>query len=151
MPRQRSPRSAALGLTVRRIPTTIPSRGGGPLRRRLVVGLLVLASLVLISLSFRADESGPLSGVQSAGATVLRPFAVGFERVAQPFRDVYGWADSLLTARSEAETLREEVREPASARSRASSRCRRTCTCASCSTTSTARASRPTSTRSRPR
>ena len=71
----------------------------------------MLASLVLISLSFRADESGPLGGVQSAGATVLRPFAVGFERVAQPFRDVYGWADSLLTARSEAETLREELRE----------------------------------------
>jgi rod shape-determining protein MreC len=111
MPRQRSPRSAALGLTVRRIPTTIPSRSSGSLRRRLVVGLLVLASLVLISLSFRSDESGPLSGVHSAGAAVLRPFAVGFERVAQPFRDVYGWADSLLAARSEAETLREELRE----------------------------------------
>ena len=111
MPRQRSPRSAALGLTVRRIPTTIPSRSGGPLRRRLVVGLLVLASLVLISLSFRSGESGPLSGVQSAGATVLRPFAVGLERVAQPFRDVYGWADSLLTARSEAEELRVELRD----------------------------------------
>ena len=111
MSRQRSPRSAALGLTVRRIPTTIPSRSGGPLRRRLVVGLLVLASLVLISLSFRSDESGPLSGVQSAGATVLRPFAVELERVAQPFRDVYGWADSLLTARSEAEELRVELRD----------------------------------------
>ena len=111
MPRQRSARSAALGLTVRRIPTTIPSRGSGSFRRRLVVGLLVLASLVLISLSFRSDESGPLSGVHSAGATVLRPFAVGFERVAQPFRDVYNWADSLLTARSEAERLREENQE----------------------------------------
>jgi rod shape-determining protein MreC len=111
MSRQRSARSAALGLTVRRIPTTIPSRSSGTLRRRLVVGLLVLASLVLISLSFRSDESGPLSGVHSAGATVLRPVAVGFERVAQPFRDVYGWADSLLTARSDAEALREELRD----------------------------------------
>jgi rod shape-determining protein MreC len=111
MSRQRSARSAALGLTVRRIPTTIPSRSGGQLRRRLVVGLLVLASLVLISLSFRSDESGPLSGVHSAGATALRPFAVGFERIAQPFRDVYNWADSLLDARSEAERLREENQE----------------------------------------
>ncbi len=76
-----------------------------------MIGVLVLASLVLISLSFRSDGSGPLSGVQSAGATVLRPFAVGFERVAQPFRDVYGWADSLLSAQSEAEELRAEVRE----------------------------------------
>jgi rod shape-determining protein MreC len=111
MSRQRSARSAALGLTVRRIPTTIPSRGGRPLRRRLVVGVLVLASLVLISLSFRSGEDGPVSSVQSAGATALRPFVVGLERVAQPFRDVYGWADSLLSARSEAEELRAEVQE----------------------------------------
>jgi rod shape-determining protein MreC len=111
MSRQRSARSAALGLTVRRLPSTVPSRGAGALRRRLVVGVLILASLVLISLSFRSEESGPLGGVQSAGATALRPFAVGFERVAQPFRDAYGWTDSLLTARQEARDLRAEVRD----------------------------------------
>jgi rod shape-determining protein MreC len=71
----------------------------------------VLASLVLITLSFRSGDDGPLAGVQSAGSTVLRPFAVGFERVAQPFRDTYGWVDSLLTARSDAERLEAEVRE----------------------------------------
>jgi rod shape-determining protein MreC len=75
------------------------------------VGALVLASLVLVSLSFRAEGDGPLGGAQSAAATVLRPFAIGFERVAQPFRDAYGWADSLLTARSDAETLRREVQD----------------------------------------
>ena len=100
MSRQRSARSAALGLTVRRIPTTIPSRNAGSLRRRLVVGILILASLVLISLSFRSDDTGPVSGVQSADR----------ER-AQPFRDVYAWGDSLLTARSDAEELRTELRE----------------------------------------
>jgi len=99
-------------VTVRRISTTpIGSRSAGALRRRIAVGCLVLLSLVLITLSFRSGDDGPLSGVQSAGSTVLRPFAVGFERVAQPFRDVYGWADSLLEARSEAEKLRAEVRE----------------------------------------
>ena len=71
----------------------------------------MLVSLVLISLSFRSEGSGPLGGVQSAGATVLRPFAIGLERIAQPFRDAYGWADSLLTARSDAEELRAEVRD----------------------------------------
>jgi rod shape-determining protein MreC len=112
VPRQRSARSAALGVTVRRIPTTTASsRGAKPLRRRLVVGVLVLLSLVLISVSFRAAEDGPVTSVQSAGSTVLRPFAVGFERVAQPFRDAYSWADSLLDARSEAERLRAENRE----------------------------------------
>jgi rod shape-determining protein MreC len=112
VPRQRSARSAALGVPVRRIqPRAISSRGGGPLRRRLILGILVLASLVLISLSFRSDGSGPLGGVQSAGATALRPFAIAFERVAQPFRDAYAWGDGLLTARSDAESLRSEVRE----------------------------------------
>lgn len=76
-----------------------------------MIGVLVLASLVLISLSFRSGDSGPLSGVQSAGASVLRPFAVGFERIAQPFRDVYSWADSMLTAQSEVEELRAELQE----------------------------------------
>jgi rod shape-determining protein MreC len=75
------------------------------------MGSLVLLSLILITMSFRSGEDGPLSGVQSAGATVLRPFAVGFERIAQPFRDVYEWADSLLDARSEAERLRIENQE----------------------------------------
>jgi rod shape-determining protein MreC len=75
------------------------------------VGSLVLLSLILITISFRPGDEGSLTGVQSAGSTVLRPFAVGFERVAQPFRDVYGWADSLLDARSDAERYREEVRE----------------------------------------
>lgn len=75
------------------------------------MGVLVLASVVLITLSFRSGDSGPLSTVESAGATALRPLAVGVERVAQPFRDAYAWADGLLTARSEAERLRTEVRE----------------------------------------
>ncbi len=75
------------------------------------MGLLLLASLILISVSFRSNESGPLTGVESAGATALRPFVVGLERVAQPFRDAYEWADGLLTARSEADRLREENRE----------------------------------------
>jgi len=75
------------------------------------VGVLVLASLVLISVSFRSGDDGALSSVQSAGSTALRPVAVGFERVAQPFRDAYNWADSLFNARSDAEQLRIENRE----------------------------------------
>jgi rod shape-determining protein MreC len=112
VPRGRSARSGALGVTVRRLPSTpLGSRSAGALRRRLALGTLVLLSLILVTFSFRAGESGPVADVQDAGASVLRPFAVGAERVAQPFRDAYGWADSLLTARSEAERLREEVQD----------------------------------------
>ena len=71
----------------------------------------MLLSLILITLSFRSGEDGQLGGVHSAGSTVLKPFAVGFERLAQPFRDAYEWTDSLLAARSEAERLRIENRE----------------------------------------
>ena len=70
------------------------------------MGCLVLLALVLITLSFRPGSDGPLTGFQSAGSTALRPFAVGLERVAQPFRDAYDWVDSLFGARSEAEELR---------------------------------------------
>jgi rod shape-determining protein MreC len=99
-------------VTVRRVPPSpLGSRGTGALRRRLIVGVLVVLALVLISLSFRSGSDGSLGGVQSAGATVLRPFAVGVERVAQPFRDAYNWFDSLFTARSDAEKLQTEVED----------------------------------------
>jgi rod shape-determining protein MreC len=99
-------------MTVRRIPTThMGPRSAHALRRRLVVGALVLLALVLISTTFRSSAEGSLSGVQSAGASVLRPFAVGVERIAQPFRDGYAWVDSLFGARAEAQKLRAENRE----------------------------------------
>lgn len=99
-------------MTVRRVPASpLNPRGAGALRRRLVVGVLVVLALVLISLSFRSGADGSLSGVQSAGATVLRPFAVGVERIAQPFRDTYNWVDSLVGARAEAEQLRRDVED----------------------------------------
>jgi rod shape-determining protein MreC len=111
MPRHRSARSAALGVTVRRIPTSpLSQRSAGALRRRLVVGGLCVVALVLITLSFRSSQDGSLSGVQSTGATLVRPFAVAVERVAQPFRDAYNWTESLFHARSDAARLRAENR-----------------------------------------
>ncbi len=68
----------------------------------------MLLAIVLITVSFRQADQGGLASVQSGGAAVLRPFTVAADRVAQPFRDAYGWADSLLSARSDAKRLREE-------------------------------------------
>jgi rod shape-determining protein MreC len=78
------------------------------MRRRLVVGGLVLLSLVLVTISFREDGSGPLASVQNGAAAVLRPFQVAADRVAEPFRDAYGWSNSLLDARSDAARLEKE-------------------------------------------
>ena len=60
-----------------------------------------MLALILITISFREPASGPLHGVQSAGATVLRPFEVAAERVARPFRDVYGYFAGLVHVKQE--------------------------------------------------
>jgi rod shape-determining protein MreC len=74
-----------------------------------VVGGLVLVSLILITISFREPSTGVVHGIESAGATVLRPFEVAAERVARPFRDVYGYFAGLVHVNRENERLREEI------------------------------------------
>ena len=58
---------------------------------------------------FRESSSGTLHGIQDAGASVIHPFQVAAERVAQPFEDVFGWAGDVLGAKSENEKLKQEV------------------------------------------
>jgi len=69
------------------------------------VGLLVVASLVLITVSFR---SSALDGAQGAGATALRPFEVAADRVTRPFRDTVSWFHGLIDARNDNKKLRAE-------------------------------------------
>lgn len=66
---------------------------------------LVLLSFVLITLSFR---SSALDGVQGTAAGVLRPFEVGANRVARPFRDAIGWVHGLADAKSQNAALRRQ-------------------------------------------
>jgi rod shape-determining protein MreC len=75
------------------------------------VGALVLLSLILITISFREPSSGPLHQVESAGATVLRPFEIAAERVARPFRDVYGYFAGLVHVKRENSRLKDQVNE----------------------------------------
>ena len=111
MPRNRSV-SAVLGSSVSRPrPQPFPSRSRSTTRRRLVVGALVLLSLVLITISFRDPAGGAVRQVESAGATVLRPFEVAAERVARPFRDVYGYFAGLVHVKRENSRLKEQVND----------------------------------------
>jgi rod shape-determining protein MreC len=104
--------SAVLGSSVPRPrPQPFPSRSRSALRRRVVVAGLVVLALILITISFREPTSGPLHGVQSAGATVLRPFEIASERVARPFRDVYGYFAALVHVKSENEKLKAQINE----------------------------------------
>ncbi|HEX6491724.1 MAG TPA: rod shape-determining protein MreC [Gaiellaceae bacterium] len=74
-----------------------------------MASVLVLLSIALITVYFRESSGGGLHQVQSAGATVLRPFEIGANRVAQPFRDAYGYFAGLVHAKSQNDKLRAEL------------------------------------------
>ena len=106
MPRNRTARFAVLGSSVQRAAASgYSTTRSSALKRKIVVGSLVLLSLVLITVSFRSDALDP---VQSFGSSVLRPFEVAANRVARPFRDAAGWTSGLFHARSENEKLHKE-------------------------------------------
>ncbi len=73
------------------------------------MGLLVLASLTMITVYFREAPSGGMHDFQSVGASVLRPFEIAADRVARPFTDAYDWTADLFHAKSENKDLREKV------------------------------------------
>lgn len=107
MPRNRTVRLAVLGSSVQRAAVSgYPSTRSSALKRRIIVGGLVLLSLVLITVSFR---SSALDGVQGTAASALRPFEVGADRVARPFRDSIGWFRGLIHAKQENAKLRRQI------------------------------------------
>ena len=67
-----------------------------------------MTALVLVTLSFRETNGGPVTTAQNAGAAALRPFEIAATRVARPFHDAYSWFDGLLHARSDQKRLRAE-------------------------------------------
>jgi rod shape-determining protein MreC len=74
-----------------------------------VAAVLVLVSLALLTVYFRESSGGGLHSLQSTGSSVLRPFEVAANRVAQPFRDAAGWVGGLSGARSENKKLKHEL------------------------------------------
>jgi rod shape-determining protein MreC len=103
-------RVAAIGSPAQRPgSSTQTARASAVTRRRAVVLVLSLVSLALVTVYFRESDGGALHGFQSTGASVLRPFEVGAERVARPFRDAAGWFGSVLDAKSENKKLKDEI------------------------------------------
>jgi rod shape-determining protein MreC len=103
-------RVAAIGSPAQRSSSsTQAARASAVVRRRAVVGLLTVVSLALVTVYFRESDGGALHGFQSTGASILRPFEVGAERVARPFRDAASWFGGLLHAKSENKRLKEEL------------------------------------------
>jgi rod shape-determining protein MreC len=104
--RNRTARVAVLGSSVQKSAGSgYPSNRSSAVRRRIIVAILVIVSLVLITVSFR---SSALDSVQGTGASILRPFEVAANRVARPFRDAAGWTHGLIDAKSQNKKLRRE-------------------------------------------
>jgi rod shape-determining protein MreC len=100
---------AAIGSPAQRSSSSPASnRGNTVVRRRLVVGVLCVLSLALVTVYFRESNGGVLHNLQSTGASVLRPFEVGAERIARPFQDAASWFGGLIHAKDQNKQLRRE-------------------------------------------
>lgn len=76
--------------------------------RRGVIATLVIACLAIFTGYFRESTGGPLHGAQSAAAGVVAPVQEVATRAIAPFRDAFGWANSLKDARDRAAMLQTE-------------------------------------------
>jgi rod shape-determining protein MreC len=77
-------------------------------RRRAVLALLVVVSLVLLTDYFGSPSSSPLHSVQRGIVDVLSPVQDGASKVLSPVRDVAGWFSSTFKAKSQVAQLTRE-------------------------------------------
>jgi rod shape-determining protein MreC len=78
-------------------------------RRRAVLGVLVGASLILLTAYFGESPSSPLHQVQRGIVEVLSPIQEGASKVLSPVRDVAGWFSDTFRAKSQVAGLRAQV------------------------------------------
>ena len=78
-------------------------------RRRAVLVLLVVACLMLISISISEADDGPLHSVQNGLSSVLNPIGEGASRALKPGRDLVNWFDETLDARGENDELKDQL------------------------------------------
>jgi rod shape-determining protein MreC len=87
------------------------------IRRRAVVGLLVAASLTLLTMSYREGSTGVVGSMQRGAVEVTAPFATIAHRITRPFVDGWHWTTGLIHARNQADqvsTLKAQVGQDAS-------------------------------------
>lgn len=70
---------------------------------------LVVACLVLLSLSFSQAQSGPVASIQRALATVAAPIEEGAGRALKPARDLVNWVGDTFSAQGENDDLEQEL------------------------------------------
>ncbi len=78
-------------------------------RRRAVLALLVVLSLVLLTAYFGEAPGGRLHDVQRGFLTVISPIQDGANKALAPVRNLFGWFDDTLHAKSQRNELRKQV------------------------------------------
>jgi rod shape-determining protein MreC len=74
-------------------------------RRRAVLALLVVVSLILLTAYFGESAGSPLHSVQRGVVTVLSPIQEGASRALKPVRDLFGWFGDTARAKKERDQL----------------------------------------------
>jgi rod shape-determining protein MreC len=77
--------------------------------RRVVFVVLIIASLAVLTVSFRETESGPVHAIRQGTAGLIAPMQSWGDRIAQPFQDGYQWLTTIWSAHKDAERLAEQV------------------------------------------
>jgi rod shape-determining protein MreC len=77
--------------------------------RRLVFVALIIASLALLTVTFREADTGPVHSVQQFAAGLLSPLQSWGARVAKPFQDGYTWFRTIWSAHKRADELEAQV------------------------------------------
>jgi rod shape-determining protein MreC len=78
-------------------------------RRRAVLALLVVLSLILLTAYFGEASSGGLHSVQRGFLTVVSPIQNGANKALKPVRDLIGWFGDTLHAKGQRNELRKQV------------------------------------------
>ena len=79
-------------------------------RRRAVLALLVVLSLILLTAYFGEASSGGLHSVQRGFLTVVSPIQDGANKALKPVRDLFGWFGDTLHAKGQRNAeLRKQV------------------------------------------
>jgi rod shape-determining protein MreC len=77
-------------------------------RRRVVLGLLVASSLILLTAYFGESAGGGLHSVQRGVLDVISPIQEGASKALKPIRDLFGWTGDTLDAKGQLKDLRKE-------------------------------------------
>jgi len=77
-------------------------------RRRAVLALLVVLSLILLTAYFGESSDGGLHSVQRGFLTVVSPIQEGANKALKPVRDLFGWFGDTLHAKSQLAEVRKQ-------------------------------------------